>query len=220
MVNPWRYRGREPIGRIGLQGAFSGYDARVRLTDREQERLLIFSAAELARRHRDAGLKLSAPEAIAIMCDAMFVAARADATYAEVEAAGYAAVANSDVMDAVPALVDEVRLEVIMGDGTRLIVLRNPLGVRAADATDRSQADDLPPDSRERLHLTVTNTGQRVIRVSSHYPFDQVNPRLEFDRAAARGFHLDLPAGATIRWAPGETHEVTLVRPSNGATPT
>ena len=46
----------------------------------------------------------------------------------------------------------------------------------------------------------------------SHYPFEQVNKRLEFDRDAARGFRLDLPAGATLRWGPGETREVTLVR--------
>ena len=58
----------------------SRVDSSVRLTDREQERLLIFSAAELARRHRAAGLKLSAPEAIALMCDAMFEAARAGAS--------------------------------------------------------------------------------------------------------------------------------------------
>ena len=60
--------------------------------------------------------------------------------------------------------------------------------------------------------ISVTNTGRRVIRVSSHYPFDQVNRRLEFDRAAARGFRLDLPAGTNLRWAPGETREVTLIR--------
>jgi urease subunit gamma/beta len=169
----------------------------------------------LARRHRAAGLKLSAPEAIAIMCDAMFVAARRDATYAEVEAAGYSAVSSIDVMDSVPALVDEVRLEVLMGDGTRLIVLRNPLGAPAPgdlEGSDQQPTTKLPDDTRERLTLTVTNTGNRVIRVSSHYPFDQVNPRLDFDRAAARDCHLDLPAGATVRWAPDETHQVTLVR--------
>ena len=44
-----------------------------------------------------------------------------------------------------------------------------------------------------------------VVRVSSHYPFDRVNRRLEFDRAAARGTHLDIDAGSTERWAPGET---------------
>src|SRR3954453_18090041 len=98
----------------------------VRLTEREQDRLLIFSAAELARRHRSAGLKLSAPEAIALMCDAMFETARAGGSYADTEAAGYAAVPNPEVMDGVPGVVDEVRLEVLFGDGTRLLVLRYP----------------------------------------------------------------------------------------------
>ncbi len=203
-------RGRGPFGATGLQGAFSGYDAVVRLTDREQERLLIFSAAELARRHRAAGLRLSAPEAVALMCDAMLEAARAGASYAEVEAAGHAAVTTSEVMDGVPALVDEVRLEVMMGDGTRLLVLRHPLGM--VQPSDPGPRAELPPaDARERTTLAVTNTGRRPIRVSSHYPFEQVNPRLEFDREAARGFHLDLPPGATIRWGPGETRQVVLV---------
>lgn len=185
----------------------------MRLTEREQDRLLIFSAAELARRHRSAGLKLSAPEAIALMCDAMFEAARANASYSDVEAAGYAAVAAGDVMDGVPALVDEVRLEVIMGDGTRLIVLRNPLG--APTATDSELSADSParPD-RERRTLTVTNTGRHAIRVSSRFPFERVNSRMSFDRAAATGFHLDIEIGSTVRWAPGETRDVTLVRRS------
>jgi urease subunit gamma/beta len=183
----------------------------VRLTEREQDRLLIFSAAELARRHRVAGLKLSAPEAIALMCDAMFEAARAGASYADTEAAGYAAVVADEVMDGVPALVDEVRLEVLLGDGTRLIVLQHPLG--DLDGTDAPQATDSPePLNRERQTLTVTNTGTRVIRVSSHFPFEQVNARLSFDREAARGFHLGIAAGTTVRWAPGETHDVVLVK--------
>ena len=54
--------------------------------------------------------------------------------------------------------------------------------------------------------------------MSSHYPFEQVNPRLEFDREAARGFRLDLPAGATLRWAPGESRDVDLVRYGGSAT--
>ena len=60
----------------------------MRLTPWEEERLLIFSAAELARRHRERGLRLNAPEAIALICDAMLEAARAGASYAAVERAG------------------------------------------------------------------------------------------------------------------------------------
>jgi urease beta subunit len=75
---------------------------------------------------------------------------------------------------------------------------------------------DIPPlptpPARETRTLSVTNTGRRPIRISSHYPFEQVNQRLQFDRGAARGFHLDLPAGATLRWSSGETRKVTLRR--------
>jgi len=65
---------------------------------------------------------------------------------------------------------------------------------------------------RGRIRLTVTNTSSRVIRVSSHYPFWRTNRRLEFDRAAAHGSRLDVPAGASVRFAPGETKDVVLVR--------
>jgi urease beta subunit len=65
---------------------------------------------------------------------------------------------------------------------------------------------------RERIRLTVTNTSGRVIRVSSHYPFWRTNRRLDFDRDAAHGFRLDVPAGASVRFAPGEAKQVQLVR--------
>ena len=112
----------------------------MRLTDWEEERLLIFSAAELAGATARRDSTLNAPEAIALICDAMLEAARAGASYAEVEAAGRAAVAPGDVMSGVRDLVDEVRLEVLMGDGTRLIVLVDPLGGAAADERRRPRA--------------------------------------------------------------------------------
>jgi urease beta subunit len=65
---------------------------------------------------------------------------------------------------------------------------------------------------RDRIRLEVTNTSARVVRVSSHYPFWRTNRRLAFDREAAKGFRLDVAAGSSIRFAPGETLEVTLVR--------
>jgi len=65
---------------------------------------------------------------------------------------------------------------------------------------------------RDRITVEVTNTSTRVVRVSSHYPFWRTNRRLAFDRVATRGFRLDVPAGSSIRFAPGETLEVVLVR--------
>ncbi len=64
----------------------------------------------------------------------------------------------------------------------------------------------------EAVTLTVRNTGRRPVRVSSHFPFWLTNQRLEFDRAKAVLCRLDIPAGDTVRWAPGETREVRLVR--------
>jgi urease subunit gamma/beta len=196
----------------------------MRLTAWEEERLLIFTAAELARRHRAAGLLLNAPEAIALMCDAMLEAARAGASYGAVEAAGFAAVGLADVMDGVRELIDDVRLEVLLEDGTRLVVLADPLGRGAPSSDDgpgavvpnrAPEADEgagLAPADRERIELVVENTSTRVVRVSSHFPFDRVNARLVFDRAAAAGFRLDIEAGGSVRWAPGETKTVGLVR--------
>jgi urease gamma subunit len=100
----------------------------MRLTPWEEDRLLIFSAAELARRHRAAGIPLNHPEAVALICDAMLEAARAGGGYAQVEAAGRSAVSEAELIDGVRGLLDEVRLEVLLGDGTRLIVLLDPLG--------------------------------------------------------------------------------------------
>ena len=176
--------------------------AAMRLTAWEEERLLVFTAAELARRHRAAGLALNAPEAIALICDAMFEAARAGATYAEVEAAGRAAVRPEEVMPGVAALVDQVTLEVLMDDGTRLVVLHEPLGPAGPDASRRHPARrrwcrtrPAPSRPRESIDLEVRNTSTRVVRVSSHYPFERVNQRLAFDRAAAAGFRLGSAGG-------------------------
>ncbi len=62
-----------------------------------------------------------------------------------------------------------------------------------------------------RTVLTVANTGDRPIQVGSHYHFAETNPALRFDRAAARGQRLDIPAGTAVRFEPGQSRDVTLV---------
>jgi len=64
---------------------------------------------------------------------------------------------------------------------------------------------------RERTVLTVVNTADRPVQVGSHYHFAAVNPGLEFDRKAAWGKRLDVPAGTSVRFEPGVEREVTLV---------
>ena len=66
-------------------------------------------------------------------------------------------------------------------------------------------------EGRATLTLRVANTGDRPIQVGSHYHFFETNAALEFDRAAARGFRLDVPAGASVRFEPGQSRDVQLV---------
>lgn len=69
---------------------------------------------------------------------------------------------------------------------------------------------------QKTVTLTVSNTGDRPVQVGSHYHFFETNPGLSFDRKAARGMRLDIPAGTAVRFEPGQTREVTLV-PYRGA---
>ncbi|MEO0537898.1 MAG: urease subunit beta [Cyanobacteria bacterium P01_A01_bin.123] len=64
---------------------------------------------------------------------------------------------------------------------------------------------------RQTQALTVSNTGDRPIQVGSHFHFYEVNPALTFDREAARGMRLDIPAGTAVRFEPGDQRDVTLV---------
>lgn len=64
---------------------------------------------------------------------------------------------------------------------------------------------------RQTISLTVANTGDRPIQVGSHYHFFETNHALRFDRDAARGFRLNIPAGTAVRFEPGQTRKVELV---------
>lgn len=64
---------------------------------------------------------------------------------------------------------------------------------------------------RPTVTVEVANTGDRPIQVGSHYHFFETNPALSFDRAATRGFRLDIPAGTAVRFEPGQTRSVSLV---------
>jgi len=184
------------------------------LSPADEERLQVFVAAELARRTAGRGLPLNAPEAIALVCDEMHLAARGGGSFHDVLAAGRRAAASARLLPGVADLVDEIRLEVLLDEGSRLVVLRQPWEPEPdpPGAIRPAGGPVVLHEGRERQRLTVRNGSARPVRVSSHYPFWRANPRLEFDRESARGLRLDIPAGASVRWAPGEVKQVELVR--------
>ena len=162
------------------------------LTPREKDKLLLFTAALVAERRKARGLKLNYPEAIAYISAAILEGARDGRTVAELMSEGTRLLGADDVMDGIAELITEVQVEATFPDGTKLVTVhqpipcRTPLGIGAVIHT----ASDGPIEinvGRATQRVTVANTGDRPIQVGSHYHFFEVNPALEFDRAAARG---------------------------------
>ena len=97
------------------------------LTPREQEKLLIFTAAELARRRRARGLKLNHPEALAIITAEILESIRDDRTVSELISAGLGILGRDDVMEGVPEMIEEVQVEGTFPDGTKLVTVHRPI---------------------------------------------------------------------------------------------
>ena len=97
------------------------------LTPREQEKLLIFTAAELARRRRARGLKLNHPEALAILTAEILEGIRDGRTVSELMEWGLGILRRADVMEGVPEMIDEVQVEGTFPDGTKLVTIHHPI---------------------------------------------------------------------------------------------
>jgi urease gamma subunit len=97
------------------------------LTPREQEKLLIFTAAELARRRRARGLKLNHPEALALITAEILEGIRDGRSVSELMAAGLGILRRDDVMEGVPEMIGEVQVEGTFPDGTKLVTVHRPI---------------------------------------------------------------------------------------------
>jgi urease subunit gamma len=99
----------------------------VRLSEHEQERLLITVAADVAQRRRDRGLRLNYPEAVAIITSFVLEGARDGRSVADLMSAGRAVLTRDDVMDGVPEMIDTVQVEATFPDGTKLVTVHGPI---------------------------------------------------------------------------------------------
>lgn len=97
------------------------------LTPREQEKLMVFVAAEVARKRRARGLKLNYPEAIALITAEMLEAARDGKTVAEIMSFGTTILKRADVMDGVSEMIHDVQVEATFPDGTKLVTVHDPI---------------------------------------------------------------------------------------------
>ena len=97
------------------------------LTPREHEKLLIFTAGELARRRRARGLKLNHPEALALITAEILEGIRDGRTVSELMSSGLTILRRDDVMEGVPEMIDEVQVEGTFPDGTKLVTIHHPI---------------------------------------------------------------------------------------------
>lgn len=206
------------------------------LTPRELDKLTVYIVADLARKRRERGVKLNYAEAVALISEAILEGARDGRTVSELMDFGRTVVRAEECMAGVPELVAAVQIEATFPDGTKLVTCHEPIGGignRESGIGDGAAAHGLLTDAaelsvhgavyllahediaindgREMATLTVSNTGDRAIQVGSHFHFFEVNRALRFDRAAALGRRLDIPAGTALRFEPGDTREVNLV---------
>jgi urease subunit gamma/beta len=188
----------------------------MRLTPTERDRLLLFTAAELARSRKARGLRLNVPEATALIADTVAEAARDGKRLAEAIEAGRTVLSAKDVLPGVVDVVTTLQVEAVFEDGTRLCVVDDPfrgegsLGAEAPGAALPGAGAGYEP-AEPVVVLRVRNTAPVPVTVTSHFHFFEANPRLAFDRAEAFGMRLAVPAGSSVRFDAGAVVEVGLL---------
>ena len=211
----------------------------MRLAPRDVDKLLLHNAGFLAQKRLARGVRLNYPEAVALLATQLLELIRDGRSVAELMDIGRTILGRHQVMDGVPELVGEVQVEGTFPDGTKLVTVHHPIVADHGDlelalygsflpVPDRSKfaqvpqplaAGELMPadgdivlnEGRAPTEIVVTNTGDRPIQVGSHYHFYETNRALAFDRESVHGMHLDIPAGAAVRFEPGEQKTVRLV---------
>jgi urease subunit gamma/beta len=187
----------------------------VHLTPREEERLLLAAAADLARRRLARGAPLGATEATALACDEICEMAWDGVPLEEVIERARRLVPPDALLPGVAALVPVIEVEALFPWGTTLVHVDIPFG-RPRPAVVAAAGTVLLAPGAARHSARLRNTGQRDVWISSHFPLDQVNPAIQVSGPPA-GCRLDLPAGEALRLRPGEEREFTVVETSGRA---
>ena len=181
------------------------------LNPKEQEKLMLHFAGELAAKRLNKGLKLNYVEAVAYISSELLEMAREGKTVAELMQLGTKLLSEEQVMEGVAEMVNEVQVEATFPDGTKLVTVHYPIAQKPASHTVVKEGEIELNKGKKTQILTVANVGDRPIQVGSHFHFFEVNKLLKFDRRKSYGYRLDIPSGTSVRFEPGEEREVKLV---------
>lgn len=210
------------------------------LLPRESEKLFLHQAGFLAQKRLARGLRLNCIEAVALISSQVLEFIREGKNVAELMDLGRHFLGRRQVLPVVVHLVEAVQVEGTFADGTKLVTIHHPIVREDGDLALALHGSFLPVPSLDRFGelqeesapgqfivkegeivlnidheaaiLSVSNKADRPIQVGSHYHFIETNPYLEFDREKAFGMRLNILPGTAVRFEPGETKTVTLVK--------
>ena len=212
----------------------------MKLSPRELDHLALHQVGFLAQKRLARGLRLNYPEAVGLIATVILELIRDGRSVAELMGLGATLLGRRQVLPGVGDLIHDVQVEGTFPDGTKLVTVHHPIAAEHGDLAMALYGSFLPvpelsvfasdevdaeapgavrcPESdielnagRPATSLEVTNTSDRPIQVGSHFHFGETNPYLRFDRSAAFGQRLDIPAGTAVRFEPGEVKTVQLV---------
>jgi len=186
------------------------------LTNREQEKLMIYTASKLALERKARGLQLNYPEAVAVISSFILEGARDGNSVAELMVSATKVLKADDVMPGVASMMGMVQTEATFNDGTKLVTVHNPIPILKDDTIVAGEyiIDDGEIELNaglEPITIEVTNDGDRPIQVGSHYHFFETNKELNFNRNEAYGKRLNILSGTSVRFEPGSSKEISLV---------
>lgn len=199
----------------------------------------IAQAGFVAQKRLARGLKLNQPEAVAIIASQMLEMIRDGESVAKLMTAGQQILGRRQVLPGVASMIHEVQVEGTFPDGTKLLTVHSPISAVDGDLALALKGSFFPvPDlavfgelsdseqppgtflhaeggielnpGRKLIELSVVNSGDRPIQVGSHYHFIETNAALVFDRQASYGMRLNVPAGSSVRFEPGDSKTITL----------
>ncbi|MDD7966627.1 urease subunit gamma [Actinomycetospora lemnae] len=187
------------------------------LTPREEERVLLHGAAELARRRLARGARLGATEAIALVCDEICELAWDGHDLDDVVRRAREIVGPEQLLDGTAAAVPSLQVEALFPHGTTLVHVDRPFGPPEPDGPGAVRPApgevELAP-GRARSGVVLRNDGEQAVWVTSHVPLDRLNRRLRVDvddGTDPAHLRLDLPAGTALRVEAGGTRAATAV---------
>ncbi|NQY93405.1 MAG: urease subunit gamma, partial [Campylobacteraceae bacterium] len=149
------------------------------LTNREQEKLMIYTASKLALERKDRGLKLNYPEAVSIISAFILEGARDGKSVSDLMVSATQVLNEYDVMPGIASMMDMVQTEATFNDGTKLVTVHNPIVTSKEEMVPGEYLVDEGyielNANKETITIEVENIGDRPIQVGSHYHFFEVN---------------------------------------------